>query len=246
MRRELEIATRIQTSILPRDREVPNLEVAATMLPATEVGGDYYDVLPTADGCWFGIGDVAGHGLTSGIVMMMVQSVVATIVRANPNATPRQLVAAINVVLYENIRDRLRQDEHVTFTLLRYGGDGRVAFAGAHEEMLVRRASGKIEHVATPGTWLGVLPDIERETVDSEITLGVGDVLVLYTDGVIEARDASGAEFGMDRLAEAVKQAPGGSAIGVRDEALRAVEAWSAWGVERADDITIVVVRRAG
>ena len=66
LEKEMEIATRIQTSILPRDVTVPGLEIAATMRTATEVGGDYYDVIPVDDGCWMGIGDVAGHGLGTG------------------------------------------------------------------------------------------------------------------------------------------------------------------------------------
>jgi serine phosphatase RsbU (regulator of sigma subunit) len=66
LRKEVEIARRIQTSILPTEHAVHALQIAARMVPASEVGGDYYDVRPTADGCWLGIGDVAGHGLEVG------------------------------------------------------------------------------------------------------------------------------------------------------------------------------------
>ena len=111
LEQELSIATRIQTSILPRNLQVRGLEIAATMLPATEVGGDYYDVLPTAHGCWIGIGDVAGHGLRPGLVMMMLQSIVSALVRNDPEAKPRDLLRVVNAVLYENVRERLQQDD---------------------------------------------------------------------------------------------------------------------------------------
>src|SRR5206468_190254 len=68
LQKEMEIAAKLQTSILPRDVNVPGLEIAARMIPADEVGGDYYDLLPFAGGCWIGVGDVAGHGLPAGVI----------------------------------------------------------------------------------------------------------------------------------------------------------------------------------
>src|SRR5205814_931340 len=118
------------------------IELAAHMLPAAEVGGDYYDVLPTDDGCWIGIGDVAGHGLNAGLVMMMVQSVVTALVQSNPKADPTDHVVRLNEVLFENIRHRLGRDEHVTLSLLRYSEDGSLRWAGAHENLLVVHKDG--------------------------------------------------------------------------------------------------------
>lgn len=81
MQSELTIASRIQAGVLPRAVDVPGLEISAAMRPASEVGGDYYDVIPTPAGCWFGIGDVAGHGLPTGLVMLMLQSAVSSLLR---------------------------------------------------------------------------------------------------------------------------------------------------------------------
>ena len=207
MHRELEIATRLQMSILPKAPRVPGLEIAARMQPADEVGGDYYDVLPIDGGGWIGIGDVAGHGLTAGVVMMMIQGIVSSLVRERPDASPSDLVSALNRVLYENIHDRLAQDEHVTLTLLHYEPSGKVRFAGAHEEMIVcRAAGGPSERVQTPGTWVGAIPDVSKVTSDGALELRAGDLLVLYTDGVIQAMNASGEQFGMDRLCQAIEE----------------------------------------
>jgi sigma-B regulation protein RsbU (phosphoserine phosphatase) len=245
LEQELSIATRIQTSILPRDLTVRGLEIAATMLPATEVGGDYYDVLPTGQGCWIGIGDVAGHGLRPGLVMMMLQSVVAALVRSTPEATPRELLRVVNAVIYDNVRERLQQDEHATLSLIRYHADGQLLLAGAHEDMLVLRAdSGKVEVVPTLGTWVGATRDIAEATQDTPYRLRDGDVLVLYTDGVIEAANGSGEQFGVERLVRELERGAARPAFEIRDQLCSAVTEFMK---EQHDDIALLVARyRAG
>jgi sigma-B regulation protein RsbU (phosphoserine phosphatase) len=243
LERELEIASRIQTSILPKSFDVPGLDIAARMIPATEVGGDYYDVLPMKDCCWIGIGDVAGHGLSAGLEMLMVQSVIAALVRENPSATPKNHLRVLNHVLYENVRNRLGQDEHITMTLFRFDGQA-FTFAGAHEEIVVCRAgSGACERVSTPGPWLGATRDISRVVVDSTLALDVGDLMVLYSDGITEARrpGVGGEQYGIDRLCTVVEQHRSESVEAVRDHIVDAVRRWTS---VQDDDISLVVVRR--
>lgn len=242
LEREMEIAMRIQTSILPKAFEVHELDIAARMIPASEVGGDYYDILPVRDGCWIGIGDVAGHGLTAGLEMMMIQSIVAALVRENPRAAPRDHLRILNQVIYDNIRNRMDQDEHVTLTLLRYQLGGLVTFAGAHEEIVViRAASGACERIETPGTWLGAMRDIARVTQDSTLQLEPDDVMVLYSDGVTEARSDRGVMFGMERLCDEVAAVRDEPAAVIRDRLLSAVDGWQD---RQEDDVSVVVVRR--
>lgn len=241
---ELEIAEKIQTSITPKEPLAPGLEIAAAMIPASEVGGDYYDVLPVDGGCWLGIGDVAGHGLKAGLVMMMVQSCVSGLIRATPHAGPGAVVASLNGAIYENVRERLRQDEHVTLTLIRLNSDGTGVFAGAHEPMLIARAkSGAIEAVETPGTWIGVLPSLEGGLPESSLSLERGDVLVLYTDGLIEARDAKGVELGRERVEAALAGCRERGAGAIRDAL---IGLWRGWVVRQEDDVSVVVVRFLG
>jgi hypothetical protein len=239
--RELEIAKRIQTSILPTQTGVQSLEISASMMPATEVGGDYYDVIPVGDGAWIGIGDVAGHGVQAGLIMLMVQSVVASATKTRPDATPSELWNALNGVLFENIRSRMRSDEHVTFSLMRYTADGRLVFAGAHEDVLICRAdTGKCEQIPTPGTWLGAHGDMARATVDSTAQLRPGDIMVLYTDGITEARNAAGELFGPHRLAEIVERNRTAPSEAIRQNIIDAVTAWMS---AQDDDVTVLVLR---
>jgi sigma-B regulation protein RsbU (phosphoserine phosphatase) len=242
--REMEIAKRIQTSILPSTMKVPGLDIGATMIPATEVGGDYYDVIPDEEGCWVAIGDVAGHGVQAGLVMMMVQSVVSGLLKRQRNVQPRSILEVLNEVLYENIRHRLGSDEHVTFTLLRIQPDGRVVFSGAHEEIVIlRAATGRCERVATRGPWLGAVRSIARGLADDSLTLHPGDALVLHTDGVTEATDLRGEQFGIERLVQAVERASTASAEGLRGAIVDAV---SRWMHVQDDDVTVLVVKYDG
>ena len=241
LERELEIATRIQTSMLPRSFDVHRMDIAARMIPASEVGGDYYDIIPVEDGCWIGIGDVAGHGLTAGLEMLMVQSVIAALVRENPRAAPKRHLTVLNHVIYENIRNRLGQDEHITLTLLHCNA-GNVTFAGAHEEIILcRTGTGVCERIETPGTWLGAVRDIERVTQDSTLELEPGDLMVLYSDGVTEARAADGTQWGIDRMCTLIEEARTESVEEIRDRIIAAVTAWQ---VIQDDDISVVVIRR--
>jgi DNA-binding LacI/PurR family transcriptional regulator/serine phosphatase RsbU (regulator of sigma subunit) len=242
LRKEVEIAANIQTSILPRSFGIASLDISAIMLPAAQVGGDYYDVIAREGGCWIGIGDVAGHGLQTGLVMLMIQSMVAGITGFDPSAQPSTVVRALNAALYENVRQRLYQDEHATFTLLRYEGGGHITFAGGHEDIIVYRASeDSVELVPMVGPWVGARA-LVHGIVDSQLKLGPGDVMVLFTDGVTEARNPSFEMFGLDRLQQLVRELGREPVETIRDRLLAAVLGWAP---VLEDDATLVVMRHS-
>ncbi|XXX72911.1 SpoIIE family protein phosphatase [Sorangium sp. So ce134] len=241
IRQESVVAARIQTTLVPDRLSVEGLELSAVMKPAAAVGGDYYDVLATDGGGWLGIGDVAGHGLAAGLVMLMIQSMVSALTRRDPGASPARLISAINAAVYENVRGRLLRDEHATLVLLRYERSGRVTFAGAHDDIIVCRArTRRCVCIQSSGVWIGALPSIDAMTRDAEFFLEDGDVLVLYSDGVTEARDAHHEQFGLDRLCTAVESAQSASVSTIRDRILKEVEGWCP---SPDDDITLVVAR---
>jgi sigma-B regulation protein RsbU (phosphoserine phosphatase) len=240
----MRIATRIQTGILPKTHEVAGLEISAVMLPAEEVGGDYFDVLPFDGGSWLGIGDVAGHGLPTGLVMLMIQGIVAAATHRRPEARPAQVWETVNAVLFENVRERLEQDEFASLTLIRYEQCGRLTFAGAHEDLIIyRAASGRCELVATPGTWAGAKRQLQPGVIiDSELLLYPGDVLLLYTDGVTEARNQDREMFGVGRLTETLERVAARPVEQIRDHIVATVRGWAP---VQADDLTVVVLRYA-
>jgi len=245
MLQELEIAARIQTAILPRNLKVPGLELASSMRPASEVGGDYFDILPDTGGCWIGIGDVAGHGLPAGLVMLMIQSIIAATVHDRPALQPRQAWRTLNRILSDNVRERMQQQEHATLCLIRYHESGQLRFSGAHEDLIVyRKATGKAEYVRTRGLWAGILPDPTDEEIDEgECQLEPGDVLLLHTDGVVEALSSAGEMYGIERLSAAFAASGHLPAQIICD---RLVQDVSAWTQRQDDDMTLIVARHAG
>lgn len=242
-RQENEIASRVQSAILPGEVDVEGLAISAMMLPAEVVGGDYYDIIPVEDGCWLAIGDVAGHGLTAGVIMLMIQSAVQSLVRLSPRASPRDLVCALNGALYENVRNRMKRDEHVTFCLAHYSPDGRLVFAGAHEDILICRADGQCDTIAPNGVWLGLLQDVSAVMPETAIQLGPGDLMLLFSDGVIEAADGQSNRFGIERLRELLVANRERSPQEVRDSIVDAV---LRWGGRPDDDVTLIVIRCHG
>jgi sigma-B regulation protein RsbU (phosphoserine phosphatase) len=242
--RELEIAARIQLSILPRNLNVDGLEIAARMMTATEVGGDYYDVLPIDNGCWIAVGDASGHGLTAGLVMMMVQTGVATLVRAEPMAKPSAVLRTLNRVLFENVHDRLQAERHMTLSLLRYERKGTLVVAGAHMDAVCWRAATQtVEMLRTPGTFLAITDDIDHVNVEQEWSLAAGDLMILLTDGVTEAENSAGKPFGYEGVLDAVEPRVTQPVAAIQDALFESVTKHSP---TLADDCTIVVLRYVG
>ncbi len=238
---EMEVATRIQTALLPPDGRLGDFQVAARMQPAAEVGGDYYDIihLPGGRG-WVAIGDVSGHGVESGLVMMMTQASILTVLQARPDWGPAQAFSAVNAVLWENLT-RLRTGRYMTLNLVRLEADG-LTLAGKHQDLLVwRRAERRVEEVSNEGCWLGVVPELHGAVVDQHLALAEGDLVLFYTDGVSEAMSADGEMFGVERLARVLAEAADLPLPETLNHLFAAVESFQA---RQDDDLTMLLVRR--
>ncbi len=242
--KEMEIAQRIQSSILPAPKKVPAYDIAARMVPVASMGGDYYDVRPLPDGgCWIGIGDVAGHGVTSGLVMLMVQSGISALLEHRPDLSPHEVLRAVNAFLQDNIRQRLHSDEHVTLSLFRFHPDGRVEMAGAHEDVIICRANGTLERLETSGTWLGAIRDVSPFLRTTTFRLGVKDLLLLHTDGATEAPNLGRERLGLDRIAAELQRRSEAPATEIRDALFELVLKWTP---QIEDDVTLLVMRYLG
>ncbi len=238
--KEMELAAEIQTSILPTAVTVPGLEAAVLMRATEEVGGDYYDIIPVPGGCWIAVGDVAGHGLRAGLTMLQVQAALAALVRQSPDAAPAEIWATLNRSFFETVRTRLQHDEHMTLSLLRFHDDGRFVIAGAHEEIVIwRAATSSTSVLPLAGTWLGL--DRGSYSEEQHLRLDVGDVMVLYTDGIIEARDGGGQLLGLDAVRASVAAQHAQPVDKIRD----AIFALTATRV-RDDDASVLVFRYTG
>ncbi len=245
MQRELEIAAALQISLLPPAPTHPEFTFSGRMLPADEVGGDFYDVLwdPLSNRLWITIGDVSSHGLGSGLVMMMTQAAFSAHFRATPNAPPGQVLTTVNALLIEAVAKRLRDDKYVTAQLLQYEGNGDFLCGGGHQSPLVwRAATRRAQYVEMGGPWLGLVPALPEVDTDT-LHLEVGDVLCLYSDGITEARNEMEELFEPHRLASALEAAMDSvkDFDHVADEVIATVNRFTTL---RHDDWTLLLVRR--
>ena len=208
MSAELEVTHRLQQMILPKEDElekVLELDIAGFMQPAAEVGGDYYDVLQQDGKIKIGIGDVTGHGLESGVVMIMAQTAVRALL-ANGETDPVRLLNTVNQIIYENTR-RMKSHKNMTMMLLEYEA-GVLRLSGQHEDLIIVRADGRVEPIDTfeLGFPLGIESDISHFVSETEVKLQPGDIAVLYTDGITEAMSASHEQYGPERMYEVIRQ----------------------------------------
>src|SRR5262249_964672 len=127
LRRDLELARRLQTEAFPKVITLLGFRIAGTMLPASQVGGDFYDVLYGTGfdfHFWLLVGDGSGPGLEAGLIVLMAQAAAQATLRSQLSMGPTKLVARVNEVLYENIRRRMSRDDFMTFMAIRHDGDG--------------------------------------------------------------------------------------------------------------------------
>jgi len=245
MSAELDITREIQQMILPKPeelRKILGLEIAGYMEPAAEVGGDYYDILEQDGRIKIGIGDVTGHGLESGVVMIMVQSAVRALL-ANNETNPVKFLDALNRTIYDNV-ERMETDKNLTFMILDYY-EGILSLSGQHEEIIIVRAGGIIERIDTIdlGFPLGLDSDISSFIAEEKIYLNPGDIVVLYTDGVTEAENSDGVHYGVHRLCQVLSQNWQKSAEEIRQDVIEDIIRH----IDRQkihDDITLLVLKQ--
>jgi len=238
---EMEVAKRIQTALLPDSERVKGFEIASAMFPAKEVGGDYYDIIETPAGDnWVAMGDVSGHGVDSGLIMMMAQTSISAMVGNCPDCQPSKVLKMVNHVIRENI-SRLGSDHYMTMMAIRFN-DSHMTVAGKHQDIIVYRSlQHRTEVIPTNGTWLGITDHIERHLTDVTRKIDVGDIVMLFTDGITEATNGEGEMFGQDRLEQTLNQYADLPVVKLRDRILESVKEFQE---EQFDDMTLVIIKK--
>ncbi len=241
LEKELEIARRVQFSLIPSFLPAPaGWQVSARCVPARQVGGDFYDAIAGGgDGDMaLVVGDVSGKSVAGAMLMVAAREVLQT--AALGGVSPEVLLQVANQRLYT---PRHHLFVALAYLLLQSGGTGRYALAG-QPAPLCRRADGAVWELPAPGRRLpvGALKDVRWDVLP--LRVHVGDLLLLYSDGVTDARNPEGEFFGEERLHDVLARADGDTAS-VVDEVMAAVEAFTAGG-EPYDDITLMAVRWTG
>jgi phosphoserine phosphatase RsbU/P len=238
---EIELAKRIQTVTLPTVHREGAYDISALMVPADEPGGDYYDIIESRTGeSWIAIGDVSGSGIESSLIAMMAQVAIFSTINKSGGSSPSSVLSNVNSVLKENIR-RLGSERYMTICAIKVEIDELVV-AGKHQSILVHRSQKSVtEFVSTRGTWLGIVDDIGGYLEDIHIEISEGDVVLLFTDGVIEATNTSGEIFKERRLEKELARI---SHLSPSEIVVALSSALQEHIHEQKDDYTLVVLKR--
>jgi serine phosphatase RsbU (regulator of sigma subunit) len=236
---ELQVASEIQQRFQPASAPiVAGYELQGISFPCYEIGGDYYDFIERENGSLvIALGDVSGKGTAAALLMSSLHAAVHA--QASSHPCLADTIRAVNHYLAENIPAN-------RFVTLFYAElepkTGTLSFLNAgHNPPMIVHAGGTMEQLASGGLPLGILTSAEFR--EGRTQLHPGDVLVVYSDGVSEAVNPHGEEFGPTRLYEVVSRNLDSSAAGIRDRIEAALTKFCQ-GTPAADDITLVIVKR--
>jgi sigma-B regulation protein RsbU (phosphoserine phosphatase) len=242
---ELEIAREVQNQLFPKD--VPftrTLELKGVCNPARMVSGDYYDFMALADNkLAFAIGDVAGKGISAALLMAAIQSTMRTQLNVSPNGAPHifstaKLVANLNRQLYATTSP----EKYATFYFAIYDdATHSLTYTNAGHLSPILLRGGDFHMMDSTGTVVGAFPIAKY--AEKTIPLEHGDILVAYTDGIVEPENAYGEMYGEERLKDLLVKYANTDSSEVIARAMEAVVEWTGAG-ELQDDMTMVVARR--
>jgi serine phosphatase RsbU (regulator of sigma subunit)/pSer/pThr/pTyr-binding forkhead associated (FHA) protein len=239
MEHELELATEIQQRFQPSSPpQMDGYEFQGISFSCYEIGGDYYDFIERHDGrMLLALGDVSGKGTAAALLMSSLHAAIHAQVSAR--SPLEEIVSSVNQYLADNTP----ANRFVTLFIAELDPrTGTLKYINAgHNPPLIGRADGTIQQLSSGGFPLGIMPGAEFET--GETSLGPGESLVVYSDGVSEANNIRDEEFGMERLSAVVQNNLKASAAGMRDKVESALSAYTQTAPAN-DDITLVIVKR--
>jgi sigma-B regulation protein RsbU (phosphoserine phosphatase) len=233
---ELNFAREVQEALFPRQFPVDSgLEFAAICVPARGISGDYYDVIQLSDGrLVFAIADISGKGISAAILMSNLHAVLRTLAEAGHS--PAEVCSQLNRHLYK-VTDATR---FATFFYAEWDrGEGYLSYVNAGHNPPILRGSTSGQRLEALSTPLGIFDPSEFHV--GKVPLQPGDLIVLYSDGITEARVRQGEEFGEARLEAVVAAHAEKSLAEIQQQILTAVRNWS--GQEPEDDMTLLLVR---
>jgi sigma-B regulation protein RsbU (phosphoserine phosphatase) len=239
---ELALARRIQLALLPdRLPDLPGYQLYGGNIPSRGVSGDYFSVVERQGGreCVLMVADVSGKGMAASLLTASLEAFSAGPIE--DGLPPDEIFSRLSRLLYR----RTPPEKYATaFLAVLAPESGVLRYANAgHNPPLLVRAAGAVEELGATGTPLALLPSSDYRT--AETSIGPGDTLVLYTDGIVEATDPAGEEYGLDRFAEVCLAQRAGDCSALAAALHGDLDAWSR-GTPFADDRTLVILRRLG
>jgi sigma-B regulation protein RsbU (phosphoserine phosphatase) len=241
---DLEIARDIQRILLPAEAPAINgFEISGINVPARQVSGDYFDYIHVDDErLGVAIADVSGKGVPASLIMAICRSVLRSEAARNPS--PADVLQKVNRQLYPDIKEDMFIS--MAYLILDHGHNGvTLARAGHDAPLLYKRQSQSVTPIKPPGMVVGIDSGnvFDRITGDFAVPLERDDCLVLYTDGVTEALDAEGNEFGLERTIQSVRASATDGAQAIIRQVIDDVRKFTG-SYPQNDDITLIAIRK--
>ena len=241
VKKELEIAGEIQKNILPdKLLEISGIDVAAELIPATEVGGDVYDVMQDAKGdSYFYVGDVTGHGVPAGLLSALTNAVLTSTI---DKGKLEEIMYNLNRVL----RMKTPGNLFLTLLLMKFSKTALEYISAGHEQVIHFSAKDKkVSLEEAGGIALAMVDDVKGKFVSKKLKLAKGDVVLMYTDGIPEAWKNSKEQYGMDKLKATLEKVGHlKSANEIKTAILDDVKSFMG-KYEQKDDITLIVLKKS-
>ncbi|HEV2095225.1 MAG TPA: GAF domain-containing SpoIIE family protein phosphatase [Chthoniobacterales bacterium] len=241
---DLQIARDIQRILLPAEAPVINgFEISGINIPASQVSGDYIDYITVdAERLGVAIADVSGKGVPASIIMAICRSVLRS--QATENTSPADVLRKVNRQLYPDIKEDMFIS--MAYVILDHARDGvLLARAGHDAPLLFRQSDQTVTSVKPPGLVLGIDSGsvFDRITADFEVQLERDDCLILYTDGVTEALDTNGDEFGLERTTQSIRASAANGAAAIIARLIDDLRNFVGSHPQN-DDITLIAIRK--
>ncbi|NDK19591.1 SpoIIE family protein phosphatase [Candidatus Gracilibacteria bacterium] len=247
LKSEVEFASEIQRHVLKkRTVVVPSIDIVADTKSATEVGGDSYDIIEQGNNYYIYIGDVTGHGVASGFVMMIVNALISGFSKLVESSA--DILAKTN----EIVKPRVKSNILMTLLMIRWNEqEKKMYMTGAgHEYLIVYKASKKKAFkIKSGGVALGMTKNISKILKETQIAVEKDDIVILYTDGITEARNGkleSDMMLGIDRLIEIIEATPTKTAQGIFNNITIELSRFMGYGHRQFDDITLITMHYKG
>lgn len=244
LEQELMQASEIQRVLLPRNSpELSDYEIFADYKAARILSGDYYDYLKVDDDRYgIAIGDVCGKGVAASLIMAMCRANLRG--RTFENLSPASVLHEVNRMIFPDIKEDLFVS--LLYLILERGSNEvTLARAGHEPPILYRKATGTLELIEPPGLAAGIDegPVFKRSVKDHRFQMESGDILLLYTDGIIESENRNGDEYGIERLSQAVETYSKSSSEDLVNSITREITEFSN-GMPQTDDITLIAIEK--
>jgi serine phosphatase RsbU (regulator of sigma subunit) len=236
---EMQLAKKIQTILLPVGPSINGFELSCYMKPAEDVTGDYYDIINCDNRDWVMIGDVSGHGVPAGLIMMMVQASLRSLVIENENIEPSELLRFINKAIGHNLT-LMNMKKFMTITAIALSSRGEAVLSGRHEDILLYEAATKeVKSIRTDGICLSNWK-LGNDDKNISFSLNQGDTMLLYTDGIIDSRNRDDQMFSVSGLLKVFEEAGHKKVDEIKEDILLAIQDYNLY-----DDATLIVIKKS-